>query len=330
VLGVDLDLAADHPERRGEVRDPLPHPLLVPAQQREPLGFGARSTASDVLAGVDLSGRLVLVTGGYSGIGLETVRALAAAGARIVVPARRPEVARAALGDLAEVVDVVELDLAAAPRPELDEPVDLAILNAGIMACPETRVGPGWEAQLAVNFLGHFALVQGLHLAPGARVVTVSSTGHQLSPMRWADPHFTGGYDKWLAYAQAKTAVALFAVGLTARGTQAFSVHPGAILTPLQRHLDRAEMVAQGWVDEAGTVVAPHFTTPAQGAATALWAATSPLLAGRGGEFCRDCDVAVLSREVDVDHGGVAPHAIDPAEAERLWDWATDLTSPGR
>jgi NAD(P)-dependent dehydrogenase (short-subunit alcohol dehydrogenase family) len=299
-------------------------------------GFGPASTAADVLRGVDLSGKLALVTGGYSGIGLATSRALVAAGAHVIVPARRPAVAAAALPD----VEVDELDLAdlagvarfAQRFLASGRALDIAVLGAGIMACPERRVGPGWEAQFAVNHLGHFALVNRLRpaLRPGARVVAVSSTGHHLSGIRWHDIHFTLGYDKWLAYAQAKTAVALTALHLDrlgrAAGVRAFAVHPGAILTPLQRHLDRAEMVEAGWVDEHGALVARHFKTPEQGAATQVWAATSPRLADRGGVFCQDCDIAPMTDHVDMDAGGVMAHAVDPDEAERLWALSAELT----
>jgi NAD(P)-dependent dehydrogenase (short-subunit alcohol dehydrogenase family) len=309
---------------------------ITTAQRPIGSGFGRASTAEEVLRGVDLSGRSALVTGGYSGIGLEVSRALVVAGAHVVVPARRPAAAAAALPG----VEVDELDLADLAsvarfaRRFLDSGrgIDIAVLGAGIMACPERRVGPGWEAQFAVNHLGHFALVNRLRpaLRPGARVVGVSSTGHHLSGIRWDDIHFTRGYDKWLAYAQAKTAVALTAVHLDrlgrADGVRAFAVHPGAILTPLQRHLDRAEMVEAGWVDEHGALVATHFKTPEQGAATQVWAATSPQLAGRGGVFCQDCDVAAMTDRVDMDTGGVMAHAVDPGEAERLWDLSAELT----
>jgi NAD(P)-dependent dehydrogenase (short-subunit alcohol dehydrogenase family) len=299
-------------------------------------GFGPASTATEVLRGIDLSGKVAIVTGGYSGIGLETTRALAAAGAQVIVPARRREAAAAALPG----VEVDELDLAdlgsvarfADRFLASGRGLDIAVLNAGIMASPETRVGPGWEAQFAVNHLGHFALINRLvpALRPGARVVGVSSTGHHLSPIRWDDIHFTRGYDKWLAYAQAKTAVVLSAVHLDrlgrSGGVRAFAVHPGAILTPLQRHLDPREMVEAGWVDEHGTLVATHFKTPEQGAATQVWAATSPQLAGLGGVFCQDCDIAPMTDHVDMDTGGVMAHAVDPGEAERLWALSAELT----
>jgi NAD(P)-dependent dehydrogenase (short-subunit alcohol dehydrogenase family) len=188
-------------------------------------GFGSRSTASEVLAGLDLSGKLAIVTGGYSGLGLETTRALTAAGARVVVPARQPEAARTELGNIPGA-EVDELDLANldSVRRFADRflasgrKIDIFINSAGIMACPETRVGPGWEAQFATNHLGHFALVNRLWpaLAPGARVVAVSSGAHGITGIRWDDVQFTRGYDRWQAYGQSKTANVLFAIQLDA------------------------------------------------------------------------------------------------------------------
>ncbi|GAA3813659.1 SDR family NAD(P)-dependent oxidoreductase [Amycolatopsis tucumanensis] len=294
-------------------------------------GFGARTTAADVLAGVDLTGRLAIVTGGYSGIGLAATRALTQAGAHVVVPARRPEAAREAaevdeldLADLGSVRRFAERFLASGRR------IDILIAGAGIMAAPETRVGPGWESHFAINHLGHFALVNLLWpaLAPGARVVVVSSAGHQLSPIRWHDIHFDTGYDRWLAYAQSKTANALFALQLDVLGRErarAFSLHPGAILTPLQRHLDTADMVAAGWIDEHGNPADPSFKTPEQGAATQVWAATSPQLDGLGGLYCEDCDIAEPTDSTEM-IAGVRDYAVDPAEAERLWTLSAELT----
>jgi NAD(P)-dependent dehydrogenase (short-subunit alcohol dehydrogenase family) len=211
--------------------------------------------------------------------------------------------------------------------------VDLVVNNAAIMACPETRVGPGWEAQFATNHIGHFALTCRLWPAiardGGARVVSLSSGGHRGSPIRWDDIHFTSGYDKWAAYSQAKTANVLFAVHLDAlgrdAGVRAFAVHPGSILTPLQRHLARSEMVAVGWIDEDGNALDPSFKTPEQGAATQVWAATSPQLAGLGGVYCEDCDVAELAPE-GTPGAGVRPYAVDPDQAARLWAYSTELT----
>ncbi|WP_329543872.1 SDR family NAD(P)-dependent oxidoreductase [Streptomyces sp. NBC_01356] len=313
---------------------------MTTAQHKIGSGFGARSTADEVLQGMDLSGKLAIVTGGYSGLGLETTRALTKAGARVVVPARRPDAARAAVDGI-EGVEVDELDLG-----DLDSvrafaerflasgrTVDIVINNAGIMACPETRVGPGWEAQFATNHLGHYALVNRLWpaIAPGgARVVSVSSGGHHNSAIRWDDPHWKTGYDKWQAYGQAKTANVLFAVQLDRlgqeSGVRAFSLHPGGILTPLQRHLAKEEMVERGWIDEDGKLVNPDaFKTPEQGAATQVWAATSPQLAGMGGVYCEDCDIAEPA-PADGERTGVQAYAIDPEQAARLWALSAELT----
>ncbi|ADD43413.1 SDR family NAD(P)-dependent oxidoreductase [Stackebrandtia nassauensis] len=299
-------------------------------------GFGADSTAEDVLADIDLTGTFAIVTGGYSGLGLETTRALTAAGARVLVPARRPDVARAALDGI-DGVEVAALDLS-----DLDSvrdfaewfdgtgrAIDILINNAGIMACPESRVGPGWEAQFGVNHLGHFALVNRLwpRIAPGARVVAVSSAGHWRSAMRWDDVHFTTGYDKWEAYGQSKTANILFAVHLDAlaasAGVRAFSLHPGGIITPLQRHLSRQEQTAMGWLTADGDPVPGLFKTPQQGAATQVWAATSPLLDGSGGVYCEDCDIAPIA---ETEPPGVRGYAIDPDQARRLWELSVKLT----
>jgi NAD(P)-dependent dehydrogenase (short-subunit alcohol dehydrogenase family) len=307
-------------------------------QHRFGSGFDARSTAAEVLAGIDLTGRTFLVTGGYSGLGTEAVRALTGAGAQVIVPALRPDAARKSLRDLANV-EVSSLDLGDLESVRtfaedfLGSGRELAAIinNAGIMACPETRLGPGWEAHFAVNHLGHFALVNRLapSLAPGARVVAVASSGHFLSPIRWDDLHFATGYDGWLAYAQSKTANALFALHLNTlgedRGVRAYAVHPGSILTGLQRYVPRDEQLAQGWINENGDI-AEGFKTPAQGAATAVWAATSPLLEPYGGAYCQDCDIAEPAETDDMLIGGVKPWAIDAEEAARLWRLSGDLT----
>jgi NAD(P)-dependent dehydrogenase (short-subunit alcohol dehydrogenase family) len=313
---------------------------MTTAQHKIGSGFGATTTAAEAVDGLDLTGKLAVVTGGYSGIGLETTRALVGAGAHVVVPARRRQAAEEALAGLANV-EVDELDLgdlgsvrAFAERfLTTGRRIDLLIANAGIMACPETRVGPGWEAQFATNHLGHFALVNRLWpaVAEGARVVSLSSRGHHHSPIRWDDIEFTEGYDKWAAYGQAKTANVLFAVQLdklaTEKGVHAFALHPGGIMTPLQRHLSRAEMVERGWMDEAGTMLV-EFKTPEQGAATTVWAATSPRLAGLGGLYLEDCDVAELSPDgaEGLAAAGVRRYALDPEQAERLWTLSAELT----
>ena len=303
-------------------------------------GFGAQSTANDVLTGIDLTGKTALVTGGYSGLGLETTRALARAGASVVVPARRPARARKELIGLPNT-EAHELDLAELESVrgfskrflETGRALDIVIANAGIMACPETRVGPGWEAQFAVNHLGHYALVNLLWPAiadGGARVIAVSSGAHHITDIRWEDIHFRTGYDKWVAYGQAKTANALFAVGLDARGrrsgVRAFAAHPGSILTPLQRHLPRQEMVDAGWIDHDDNCLDPSFKTAEQGAATQVWAATAPALADVGGVYCEDCDIAPIVDGSDTTPGGVRPYAIDDDAADRLWAASAEMT----
>ena len=312
---------------------------MTTAQHKIGSGFGAQSTADEVLRGIDLSGKLALVTGGYSGIGLETTRALVRAGAQVVVPARRPSTAQAALGngvevdaldlaDLASVHDFAERFLASGRA------IDIVINSAGVMACPETRVGPGWEAQFATNHLGHYALVNRLWPAisrGGVRVVAVSSAGHRGSAIRWDDVMVDNGYDKWQAYGQAKTANVLFAVHLDSLArdaeVRAFALHPGGIITPLQRHLPRQEMVAAGWIDEQGNTLNPAgFKTPEQGAATQVWAATSPQLDGRGGVYCEDCDIAELAPDDLEFTGGVRSYAVDPEQAARLWALSAELT----
>ncbi|WP_182875920.1 oxidoreductase [Microbispora sp. H10670] len=290
--------------------------------------FGAASTAGEVLAGVDLTGRTAVVTGGYSGVGLAATRALAGAGARVVVPARRPETARRALAGV-ERAEVERLDLA-----DLDSvrafaerflhrraTIDILMAAAGIMACPETRVGPGWEAQFAVNHLGHYALTHlvwpALTVTGAARVVSVSSGYGADWRIRWDDPQFTRGYDKWAAYAQSKLANILFARHLDRLGgpygVHAFSVNPGWIRTPLQRHLTDGEMVAAGWIDAEGNAAPGLFRTPEQGAATPVWAATARELDGHGGAYCADCRVT-----------GEGP--ADDDEAARLWALSAGLT----
>ncbi|WP_086841275.1 SDR family NAD(P)-dependent oxidoreductase [Amycolatopsis kentuckyensis] len=309
---------------------------MTTAQHKIGSGFGATTTAAEVVAGLDLTGKLAVVTGGYSGLGLETTRALADAGAHVVVPARRPGTAEEALRGL-ENVEIGELDLgdlgsvrAFAERfLASGRGVDVFIGSAGIMAVPETRVGPGWEAQFATNHLGHFALVNRLWPAftAGARVVSVSSRGHHYGPVRFDDLDFARGYDKWLAYGQAKTANVLFAVHLDElareRGVRAFALHPGRILTDLVRHLDRAELVAAGMVDADGRVTG-EVKTPEQGAATQVWAATSPQLDGLGGVYLEDCDIAEPA--VEGVRSGVKDYAIDPVLAERLWTVSAELT----
>jgi NAD(P)-dependent dehydrogenase (short-subunit alcohol dehydrogenase family) len=301
--------------------------------------FHAKSTAAEVVKGIDLSGKFAIVTGGHSGIGIETVRALAGVGVEILVPARNAAAAKDALGGVKGKISVASMDLAdlksvrnfASDVRASRKTVHLLINNAGIMACPETRVGPGWELQFATNHFGHFVLTNELapllKAANGARVVCLSSTAHKLSAIRWSDVHFTKEpYQKWTAYGQSKTANALFAVELDARmkghGVRAFAVHPGGIMTPLQRHLQLEEMVAAGWLNEKGEpsdMAKGLFKTPEQGASTSVFAATSRALDGEGGVYCEDCNIAALGGTDAPRWAMVQPHAVDKGEASRLW-----------
>ena len=314
------------------------------SEQQKPVdsGFGAKSEPSEVMEGIDLSGKTAVVTGGYSGIGTETTRALVNAGCEVYIPARRTNVAVKELEGILSTENIIEMDLASPKSVQtfVDDfssqinKLDILINNAGVMACPEIRTLEGWELQFAVNQIGHFVLTKGLlplmEKAEGARLVALSSTGHKISGIRWDDIHFnTSDYDKWTAYGQSKTAGSLLAVEVDKRmkssGIRAFGVHPGGIMTPLQRHLETEEMVVLGWMNEDGQPserVAKMFKSPTQGASTSLWAATSPQLDGIGGVYCENCDVA--KRQDDSDKNarfiGVADWAVDSEEASRLWD----------
>jgi NAD(P)-dependent dehydrogenase (short-subunit alcohol dehydrogenase family) len=304
-------------------------------------GFGAKSTAAEVIEGIDLSGRLAVVTGGYSGVGIETTRALVGAGAHVVVPARRPDYAREQLQGIENVeVDDLQLDDLDSVRVfaerflDSGRKIDLLINNAGVMASPLFRVGPGWEGQFATNHLGHYVLTNLLWPAVvrdgGARVVELTSAAHRITGIHWDDIQFERDpYDKWQAYGQSKTANSLFALQLDRLGrddgVRAFAVHPGGIMTPLQRHLSREEMQASGWIDEDGKVLV-DFKTPEQGAATTVWAATSPQLEGEGGVYCADCDIADIVESIQPGGGGVMAHAVDPDQAARLWEVSANLT----
>jgi NAD(P)-dependent dehydrogenase (short-subunit alcohol dehydrogenase family) len=300
------------------------------SQQPLPSGFGPTTTSRDVIGERRLDGVTAIVTGGYAGIGLETTRVLAAAGAHVIVPARDLAKARAALAGLANVA-LDELDLGVPATIDAfaarfgDRPLHLLINNAGIMAAPLTRDARGLESQLAVNHVGHFRLfvrlLPALRRAQGARVVALSSRGHVRSAFDFEDPNFEHRpYDKMIAYGQSKTANVLFAIEVDARyqrdGIRAFALHPGAILdTDLARNYDPEEMKLV--IERARRI--SSFKTIEQGAATTLWCATSPQLAGLGGVYCENCDIALIKTEGD---DGVRPYAIDPAIAQRLWAWS--------
>ncbi len=295
----------------------------------------AAVTGAEVIRHVDLTGRVALVTGGSSGLGLESVRAFASSGAQVCVPAIDPVAARAALRGI-KGVDVWPIDLSnlgsikvfANAFLERRRSLDLLVLNAGVMAQPLSRDQHGRERHFSVNYLGHFhltALLWPALLAAGkSRVVILSSRAHQLCEVDFDDLDFVRRpYDKWMAYAQSKTANALFAVALDQRGrghgVRAFSAHPGMIVTPGIRHLTRAEFDAVGALAQDGTPVidpANDKKTAEQGAATTVWCATAPALEATGGVYCENCDVASVEPE---ERFGVRPYAIDPERAERLW-----------
>jgi len=310
--------------------------------ERIPIPFGARSTADEVIAGVDLAGRRAVVTGASGGLGRETARALAAAGAEVTIAARDLAAARDAAGRITAStgnaeVHVARLDLAdpASVRRFVADwtgPLHILVDNAGIMATPEQRTPEGRELQFATNHLGHFALTVGLHAAlaaaGGARVVVVSSVGHVNGPVRFEDPDFTKDpYDPWLAYAQSKTANILFAVEAARRwaadGIAVNALNPGRIReTGLGRHIVQPPRS----FDPSGTTGVSEKNI-AQGAATSVLLAASPLVEGVTGTYFEDCRPAEpFTPGV---RRGVADYALDPENARRLWDLSVDLTSGG-
>ncbi|MFF1764777.1 oxidoreductase [Streptomyces sp. NPDC058249] len=329
---------------------------MTTAQHSLHSGFDAASTAEDVIKGIDLTGKVAVVTGGYSGIGLETARVLRSAGAEVVVPARDIEKARAALKgidgveiDTLDLLDPASIDAFAERFLATGRPLHILVDSAGVMATPLTRDARGYEVQFATNHLGHFQLAKrlwpALRRAGGARVVAVSSWGHRFSPVLFDDPHFEHhAYDRWAAYGQSKTANILFALALDERGRadgiRAFSLHPGSIVdTDLKRYLAEEDLKAVGVLDDEGRPVLDpeqQLKTVEQGAATSVWCATSPLLDGLGGLYCENSDVAPpMSLEEGSDWSltnrsrkpGVLPYAIDPEAAERLWDLSERLTA---
>jgi NAD(P)-dependent dehydrogenase (short-subunit alcohol dehydrogenase family) len=310
--------------------------------------FGAYTPARDVVAGHDLAGKVAIVTGGATGIGIETARALAEAGAEVVIAVRKPDLAEAAVVDIAKTakgkISWSMLDLSSFKSIRAfaerwgDRPLNLLINNAGVMACPLAYTEDGLEMQIGTNHFGHFLLSVLLapNLVAGAkasgkpsRVVSLSSIGHRRAPMNFEDPHFRNHpYDKWESYGQAKTANALFAVGFTQRfkdqGVFANAVMPGGIMTPLQRHLPIEEQRAMGWIDENGKV-RDGFKTPEQGASTSVWAAVGDELEGVGGLYLEDlAQAAPWSKEAG--WSGVMPYALDSEQADRLWALSVETT----
>ena len=310
--------------------------------------FGAFTPARIVAGDHDLSGRNVIITGGASGIGVETARALAGAGADVMLAVRDRVAGERVAGEInqsigADRVLAGTLDLASLGSVGSfvdawgDQPLDILINNAGVMATPLLHTAEDLELQIGNNHFGHFVLTMGLTRAllnaaeddRMSRVVQLSSIGHRRSDIHWDDPHYRSRpYDKWEAYGQSKTANSLFAVGFNERfeehGITANAVMPGGIMTPLQRYLPKEEMVAMGWMDEEGNV-REGFKTPEQGASTSVWAAVGEELEGMGGLYLEDCKVAGAWTKEDPSHG-VMPHALDPESADRLWALSEETT----
>lgn len=310
--------------------------------------FGFDSTADEVLAGKDLTGRTALITGGYSGLGRETARAMAVRGAHVILAGRDPtkldEAADAIASETGTRVDTLTCDLAslASVRRAADEAlarfdgIDLLINNAGVMACPQAKTQDGFEMQFGTNHLGHFLLtnqlVPLLEKGTEPRIVNLSSRGHHIDGVHFDDPNFERrAYDPWLAYGQSKTANILFTVALekrlAPRGIHAYALHPGGIHTNLGRHMSHADMEALMErilrnAEAHGQTPQPFKSIP-QGAATTCWVATADELAGRGGLYAEDCHVAEQDDENPAI--GVRSYAIDPANAERLWALSEEM-----
>ena len=303
--------------------------------------FTRTSTADDVVAGLDLTGKRAIVTGGASGIGIETARSLARAGADVTLAVRNLEIGNRVAADIknstgndnvhVEFLDLVDRASIAAFVSRWQGPLHILINNAAVMASPLMRTAEGWELQFATNHVGHFALTLGLHDAlkgaGNARVVNVSSSGHLTSPVHLDDLHFERrDYTPWMGYGQAKTANVLFAVEITKRwkndGIVANALMPGGIMTNLQRYV--SQETKDKWIaaDKAGTIM---LKSPEQGAATTLVAAVSPLFEGIGGRYLEDgTEAATVKNDVKA-NSGVREWALDPATASKLWDASVEL-----
>jgi len=308
-------------------------------------GFDHESTTDDVLEGVDLTDKRFLVTGASAGLGLETTRALAAHGAAVTMTARDLGKGIAAMEQVLEAVPHAELDLRELDLADLasirafahgfvdDHPrLDGLIANAGVMACPQGTTVDGFETQLGTNHLGHFLLIQlltpSLVATGSARVVLLTSAGHRFSDVDLDDPGFERQpYDPWVAYGRSKTANVLCAVALDERlrdqGVRAFAVHPGGVTTELGRHL--TDETLQALADRQARSSTPiRWKTIPQGAATTVWAATSPALDGLGGRYLEDCGLAEVSTDPDAPRG-VRDYAVDPERARALWELSEQL-----
>lgn len=306
--------------------------------------FGATSTADEVHAGINLAGRTVFITGGYSGLGEETARAMAARGAQVILSgrdeAKLAEAGKRITPDGSTPAETLVCDLAslASIRAAGEEAnrrfdqIDLLINNAGVMACPFGRTADGFEMQFGTNHLGHFLLTSKLmplvRRGSGQRIVNLSSRGHHIDRVHLDDPNFSAReYDKWRAYGQSKTANVLFAVGLERRlsgeGIHAFAVHPGGIHTNLGRHMSAEDTAALLKRIEESSGAPAQFKTVPQGAATTCWVATAPELDGRGGLYAEDCHIAAIDDEDR--NGGVRSYAVDPETADALWELSEEL-----
>lgn len=310
-------------------------------------GLSPFTDAAVIAEDHDLNGRTVVITGAATGIGVETARALAAAGAEVTIAVRNRQAGETAAADINADIGEDRVKVGALDLSDLasvagfvsawgDRPLNILINNAGVMACPQSYTANDLEMQIGVNHFGHFllgiglarALMNGAEEGHAARLVSLSSIGHRRSDINWDDPHYrTRAYDKWESYGQSKTANSLFAVGYHKRfadlGITANAVMPGGIMTPLQRHLPREEMIAMGWMNEDG-VVREGFKTPAQGASTSVWAAIGDELEGVGGLYLENLAQALPWGEEP--NAGVMPHALDPESAERLWALSEEAT----
>ncbi|GAA4451619.1 SDR family NAD(P)-dependent oxidoreductase [Rurimicrobium arvi] len=308
-------------------------------------GFNATSTTGDVIKGMDLTGKIAIVTGGNTGIGLETTRTLAAAGATVIVPARDMDKAAKNLQGIPNV-EIAAMDLMSPVSVDAfadrflasGRPLHLLINNAGIMWVPLRRDSRGIESQLATNYLAPFRLTAklwpALKQANGARVINVSSHGHHFAPFHFEDPNFEHReYETLLGYGQSKTAVNLFSMELDHRArayqVRAYAVHPGSIGgTELGREAPLELFQKMGFVDADGQMlpeVAASLKTIPQGAATTVWCATSPLLNDIGGVYCEDADIAPLCADI-TGQKGVHPYSLDEASARQLWTLTEDMT----
>ena len=310
--------------------------------------FGANSTTDEVLQGINLAGKRVLVTGVSAGIGVETARALAAHGAQVVGAARDLSKARAATEPVRTqavgggALDLIELDLASLDSVRrcadgllaAGKDFDLIIANAGVMACPKGKTADGFETQFGTNHLGHFVLVNRVAslLKSGSRLVNLSSAGHRFADVDLQDPNFEHtAYEQFIAYGRSKTANVLFAVEFDrrhrARGVRATAVHPGAIRTELSRHLTpkvREKLIKEINASQPQGAAPFAYKSIPQGAATSVWAACVADAGAIGGRYCEDCHVAEIVATPGL-RGGVQPYALDPRHAQALWQKSEEM-----